>query len=440
MARADRAELVRGLGLLSTTALVAGNVIGSGIYSTPGALAAVAGPLSLLAWPLVALAYVPLTVLYADLATAYPISGGLQVYAQRGLGDLAGFAVAFLYWLSGVIGNAAFLTAFTAYAAVFFPGLAAPLAAFALAQLVLWSFTGLNVLGVRIGAGVGLVATALKVLPLFVLAIALLARAHPAHLEPFAPHGWPALWPAISLVAWLFVGAECVGVPAEEVRDASRTLRRASFAGYALAAGTYLLVALALGLGLPAAAIAGGASPLAVAARAALGPWGETLITLGALVSIAGVLNGWLLVVGRLPFAAARSGLLAPALAKIDPRTRTPVRSLVLSSAVSGACSLLYFNRTLVEAYNFVALASTALSLVAIGVACVAHLRLVRREPERFQPAQRRRGPWLAGCGLGVVTLLAAGSGAVVLALTALLVVASVPLYAWLRPRGQLVR
>jgi APA family basic amino acid/polyamine antiporter len=60
-------RLVRGLGFLSATALVTGNVIGSGIYVMPASLAEAVGPLSLLAWPLVALAFLPLMAVYADL-------------------------------------------------------------------------------------------------------------------------------------------------------------------------------------------------------------------------------------------------------------------------------------------------------------------------------------------------------------------------------------
>src|SRR5580765_4848102 len=132
----DRAQgrLVQGLGTWSATALVAGNIIGSGIYVIPASLADAAGPLSLLAWPIVAAAYLALNAVYADLAEAYPVQGGLQVYVATAFGPLAGLVAMTLYWISCVVGNAAFMTAFVGYAAVFFPVLAAPLAAFVLAQ------------------------------------------------------------------------------------------------------------------------------------------------------------------------------------------------------------------------------------------------------------------------------------------------------------------
>ncbi len=428
--------LVRGLGLASTTALVAGNVIGSGIYVIPASLAAVAGPVSLLAWGIVAAGNLCMTAVYADIASAYPVSGGLQVYAQRAFGNFVGLETAFLYWISQVIGNAAYLTAFVGYSQVFFPRFAEPVAAFLLAQALLWTLTLVNILGVRAGGAVQVVTTVLKVVPLLVVAVALLASGSTSNLVPFAPKGYAALFPAISLVAWIFLGAESVTVPAEEVRDPERTIRKSAYAGFALATVVYFLVALAVTLGLPSAEIAGSPSPLATAALRVLGPWGRTFVTLGALVSLLGVLNGWLLVTGRLPFAAARQGLAPAWLGRIAARTRTPAVSLAFSSLLTSALVLLYFNRTLLEAYNVIALASTATALLAIGVACAAQLVLLRREPERFGARERRRAPFTAVASLFMVGLMIAGSGLEVGLYTLLAVVLPAPYYLWLRTQA----
>lgn len=428
-------RLVRGLGPVAATALVAGNIIGSGIFVTPAALADVAGPVSLIAWIVVGLGYLCLTTVYADLVGAYPVSGGLQVYAQRAFGDLAGVVTAFLYWTSCIIGNAAFITAFVGYFQVFVPAAAPPLRAFLLAQVLLWTLTLVNVAGVRAGGAVQVVTTIGKLLPLALLAAALLAAGSTDNLHPFAPHGYGTLLPAISLVAWLFLGAESATVPAEEVVGSGRTLRRSAYVGYLLAFTVYLVVAFAVAVGVPSSEIAGSASPLAIAARRVMGAGGEVFITVGALVSTAGILNGWLLVTGRLPFAAARQGIAPSWLGRIHPRTGTPAVSLVVSSSLSGLLVLLYFNRTLFQAYNFIALASTATALVAIGIVCVADLVLLRRDRELFTPAQRRRGPVMAVLGLAIVVLMIAGSGTAVLLCTLAAVAVPVPYALWLRRR-----
>lgn len=407
----QRGQLIRGLGPWAATALVAGNIIGSGIYVLPASLAAAAGPLSLVAWGLTAAAFLALTAVFGDLGGAYPISGGPQAFVQRAFGGLAGLEAAFLYWVSTVTTNAAYATGFVGYLAVFLPATARPLPAFLVGQALLWAACLVNARGVRLGGETQVTTTLLKIAPLLLLAAVLFGRADAANLVPFAPRGLGSLLPAIGLVSFLFLGSESATVPAEEVRGAGPTVRRAGYSGFGLAVGVFLLVVVSLALALPAADIAGSPSPLAVAARRALGPWGETLITLGALASIAGALNGWTLVGGRMPFAAARAGLAPPVLAHIDPRTGTPVVSLVLSTIASGLLLLLTFHRTLLEAFNFIVLVSTATVLVVLGACCAAHLALMRREPERFSAAQRRRGPLVAALGMVVVVVMMAGCG-----------------------------
>lgn len=425
-------RLVAGLGPIATAALVAGNIIGSGVFVIPGSLAREVGPVSLLVWPVVAASYLILVRIWTELAAAYPETGGMQVYAQRAFGTVAGTVTAFMYWLSCVTSNAAFVTAFVGYVQVALPGISTPLRSFLVAQALLWTLTLVNVRGVRLGGAVQTTTVVLKVLPLLVLVAMLLPRADPQRLTPFAPHGAASLLTGISLVAWMFVGAESVTIPAEEIRDARRTIRRAAYRGYGLATIVYCLVGLAMTLGVDAADIVDSPSPLAHAADLALGDWGRRLVTAAALISIAGVLNGWLLVTGRLPLASARQGF-APAIFGRLSRAGTPAIALVTSSAATALLVSCYFSESLLRAYEFVALASTATSLTAVGIAMAAFLALQRREPSRFsiRPGLGRAFGLL---GIALSALMIAGSGVVVVACTALAVV--IPL-AWALRRGR---
>jgi APA family basic amino acid/polyamine antiporter len=435
MASREHGHLVQGLGRFAAIALVAGNIIGSGIYVIPASLADAAGPLSLLAWPIVALGYLALNAVYADLAEAYPVEGGLQVYSEKAFGPLAGLVAATLYWISCVVGNAAFMTAFVGYAEVFFPAFARPLPAFLLAQALVWSLTLVNLGGVKAGGYVQSATTILKIVPLLVLAAALLPHASASNLVPFTPKGWGALFPAIALVAWPFLGSETATVPVEEMKDARRTVRVAAFAGFGVAAFVYFVVALAVAMGIPSASIAGSASPLALAALTVMGPWGKTFVTIGALVSVAGILNGWILVASRVPFASARAGLMPAPLARLSPKTGVPTVSLVVSGLVAAVLGSTYFVKSLLQAYNFIALASTAMALVAIAMACLALIVLSRREPQAFRPAQRARAVLFAIVGLVVVLVLIRGSGPEVWASTAVTAVLPIPYYLWTRGR-----
>ncbi|MEW6369116.1 MAG: amino acid permease [Acidobacteriota bacterium] len=411
-------RLARGLGPFSAVALVAGNIIASGIYVVPASLAEIAGPVSLFAWLLNAIAFLCLAAVFAALGGAYPITGGPQSFVRLAFGDFWSLLTSYLYWFSCVTCNSALATGLIGYLVVFFPAIDRPWASFAVAQVLLWAFTIANILGVRVGGVVQSSTTVLKIIPLLVLAVALMAHASTVNLVPFAPHGTGALLPSVALVAWLYLGAESVTVPGEEVSGAGRTIRRAAYSGFALASIVYILVACSLSLGLPGVALVGTASPLAVAASRVLGPAGGVLLTLGALVSIGGALNGWILVTGRLPFAAARDGTAPALLGRVHPRFATPAVSLTISTACSSVLAALYFHRTLLHAYNFIALLSTATALVAIGLGTLAYLRLLRRDADRFSPRQRRWGPSTAVLGLAVVILMIAGTGVRIMLLT----------------------
>jgi APA family basic amino acid/polyamine antiporter len=405
-------------------------MIGSGIYVVPGQLAELAGPLGLVAWAINTAGYLCLTAVFADLGGAYPVSGGMQAFARRAFGDFAALEVGYLYWMCAVIGNAAFLTGFITYLAVLWPDAKAPWVAFAVSQALLWTLTAFNAIGVKAGGWVQTITVICKVAPLLLLSVALLPYASLANLQPFAPHGAASLLPAVSLVSWLFIGMESVTVPAEEIRGAGQTIRRAAYTGFAVTCGVYLLVLLALNLAVPASELSGTAEgPLATVARAKFGEVGAVIVTIGALVSIAGILNGWLLVTSRMAFATARDGLAPRRLARLNQRTATPVAALMLSSGLTGALVLLYFGGGLLEIYGFIALLSTATALVAIGIACAAEIVLLRREPERFTAGQRKRGPITAGLGLIVVALMIAGTGLEVIKLTLYAALLPIPYY-----------
>lgn len=429
------ARPIQGLGLWTVTALAAGNMIGSGIFVVPGTVAELAGPLSLAAWVVNAIGYLCLTAVFADLGGAYPVSGGPQVFVQRAFGDLAGFQASALYWFSSVITNTAFVTGFVGYLAVFFPEIGSPWPAFITAQALLWGFTGLNLIGVAASGDTGLAMTALKIVPLLVLSGALLFSGSVENLQPVAPHGYLPLITSISFVSWLFQGTESITVPADEVKGSGAVIRRSAYMGYTIAACLYMLVAFSMMYGFPWNQLNGSASPLAVAANRVLGPWGQAFITIGALISIGGALNGWLLVAGRLPYAAAREGLAPAWLGKLSPRTGAPVNALIVSTAISAVMLLQFFDRTLLKAYEFIVLASTATALLAIGGCCLAQFVLIHREPEQFTARQRGRAPFTAGLGFAVVVLMIYGCGWEVIRDTAGVVVVFVPAYYLLRRR-----
>jgi basic amino acid/polyamine antiporter, APA family len=95
----------RGLGLWMATALVVGNMIGSGVFLLPSSLASYGG-ISIVAWLLTTAEAVLLALVFARLGRAYPQTGGPYAYSRKAFGDFVGFQTAWGYWIAIWAGNA----------------------------------------------------------------------------------------------------------------------------------------------------------------------------------------------------------------------------------------------------------------------------------------------------------------------------------------------
>jgi len=155
-----------------------------------------------------------------------------------------------------------------------------------------------------------LVTTILKFIPLVVIGIVGLFSFNSANFTPFAPNGaWSGINAGAALTLWAFIGLESATIPAEEVHDPERTIPRATIIGTVAATLIYLLTTLAIMGIIPTAALAQSTSPFADAAGIIFGNvWATRAIALIAMISAFGCLNGWILLQGRVPFAAAQMG------------------------------------------------------------------------------------------------------------------------------------
>ena len=139
----------KSLGLMICISLVIGNMIGSGIFLLPASLAKYGG-VSIIGWGATALGAIMTALVFVRLSRKFPKQGGPYRYAYDNFGSLAGFSVAWSYWISIWCGNAAIAVAAVSYLGVFFPTLnAQPIYAVIVAFVLIWSLTLLNMRGVK---------------------------------------------------------------------------------------------------------------------------------------------------------------------------------------------------------------------------------------------------------------------------------------------------
>ncbi len=429
-------KLKRTIGLWMATALVVGNMIGSGIFMLPATLAGTAGPISLLGWIFTGAGAMLLALVFANLGRALPRTGGPYAYARRAFGDFVGFQTAWGYWIAVWAGNAAIAVAFVGYLTVFWPATGTHQLLGALVAIALiWLLTFVNALGARESGLVQLVTTVLKFVPLAAIGIIGLFFIDGGNYEPFAPHGasLSLLSTTAALTMWAFIGLESATVPADEVEDPERTIPRATILGTGITTALYIVATVAIMGIIPAATLAGSTSPFADAAGVAFGGGWDKVIALVALVSTFGALNGWIMLQARVPLAAAEDGMFPAAFARVHGKRRTPIFGLVVSSVLVTGLLLMNYTKGLAGAFEFVILLATLTTLVpyAYSAAAQAYLWLVERE--RFQPRKLVRDTVIALLAFAYSVWAIAGAGDDIVTKGFVLMLAGVPVYVGMR-------
>lgn len=417
------------LGPWMLTALVVGNMIGSGVFVLPAALAPY-GAASLLGWGFTMAGALLLALVHAWLAQRVANHGGAYAYARLAFGDSAGFVAAWSYWTCVWTANAAIAVAFAGSLGAIWPAAnATPWRGTAAALGVLWLCTAINAAGVREAGRMQLITTALKVIPLLVFGVCGLALVHGAAYRPFNPSGQslPAVTTATAaLTLWAFLGLEAATVPTGVVRDPQRTVPRATVAGMLIAGiATMLACTAVIGL-LPHGAAQASAAPMAAAAAQTWGPAAGWAMGLVATVSCLGALNGWVLLQGQTPYAAAQDGLFPAPFARVDARG-TPWFGLLLSSVLASVLIAANGSKSLVALFTLSILLSTAATLLPYVLSVLAWWRI-----ERHAGIARRTAAALA---LAYSLWALIGTGAQALLWGGVLLLLGLPVYLWQRYR-----
>ena len=418
-------QRARPLGMWMATALVVGSMIGSGVFLLPATLAPY-GASSLVGWGISLCGALLLAATFAKLAVHWPATGGPYAYVRRSFGDAAGFGIAWSYWVSVWSGMAAVAVAFAGSVGALFPALTAtPMRAASCALAALWVCTVVNVAGVRDAGRLQLLVTTLKLVPLLLFGVVALWFVDAGDYVPFNPSGESLPQVAqvtVILTMWAFCGLEVATVPAGAIKDARRTIPRATLLG-TLLAGVATILACTAVIGLvPTETLAKSGAPMADAARSLWGPGAGAGIALLAAVSTFGAINGWVMVCAQVSMAAARDGLFPRPFARTD-RNDTPVFGIVAGAMLATVLVIASYSRTLVELFTFILLISTSAILLPYAACSAAWLRSHGGNGGRL----------VATLALIYSIYALAGAGTEALLWGVVLLLAGVPVYLWMR-------
>jgi len=363
--QAANGGLGRRLGLASATAAVAGESIAVGIFLTPAGMAKSLGSpfWLLLVWVVVGMLAVCGALCYGELAARFPRDGGIYVY----LLETCGRRIAFLYgWMCLLVLDpgltAALAVGLASYAGYIFPS--SPLAAKLVAVLVIWSLCLLNVLSIRIGAGILRWTTWLKLGVLASMVIwafgfrlgswsnfVPLVAQHPGSL----PLG-RALGAAMVGGFFSFGGWWDVSKIAGEVRDPGRTLPRAMLLGVLVVTVVYILVSAAFLYLLPLSQVTSDQTFVAQAGAVLFGRAGGMVFAAIVVICVLSSLAAFIMSAPRFYYAMAKDGLFVRAIARTHPRFGTPANAILLQGFVATILVVIGSFQQIIAYFIFVAI------------------------------------------------------------------------------------
>ncbi|CAN5915885.1 APC family permease [soil metagenome] len=410
--------LERELGLLAVVTISVGGMIGGGIFVLPGLAAAKAGPAAPLAYLLAGLVVLPAALSKAELSTAMPKSGGTYLFIDRALGPLMGTVAGFGVWFSLVFKAAFALVGLGAYLQILVDVPARPVAIVAACALIALNIAGTKESG---WAQTAVVSAVLLVLAFFV--VDGLRAVEPSAFEPLLPAGLDGLLAASGLVFVSYSGVTKVASVAEEIKDPGRVIPLGILSSIGLMAVLYTaLVAVVVGVA-PLGELTETLTPIALAAGQFLGPVGEQVIAVTAVLALVSMANAGLLTSSRYPFAMSRDALLPSRLERIHPRFATPAAAI----GVTGGVLLLLV--AFVPVIDLAKLAS-AFQILVFGLINVALLIFRAADMTWYRPSFRSPGyPWVQVAGIVGGLVLLGQMGLVSIVGAVLIVAVGVALY-----------
>jgi APA family basic amino acid/polyamine antiporter len=375
-------DLPRKLGLLDTASFIIGSVIGGGIFLVPSVIArSLPSPAAILAvWLFAGVLSFFGALAYAELGAMMPATGGQYVFLRETYGPLPAFLSAWTLFLI-IIGAqiSSLAIGFSIYLAHFVP--LSPAVSKAAAVTLIALITLLNYRGTQSSARVQKTLLFLKLAGIAILIGGAFLSRQPSqlHFDGFAGAGWGQIGYAMVPCLLAYDGWNIVSFIAGEVKSPRRNIPLALGLSLALIAAIYVLLNAAFlkVLTVPEMAAAGRVG--SIVAERTLGSAGAAIVALTILFSIAGSLNGALMMPPRAYFAQARDGLFFAKFGEVHPRFLTPAFSILIQGVWGILLAITGTYEKLVAFAVFAAWIFYAMTVTGVIV-----LRL--REPQRERP------------------------------------------------------
>jgi arginine:ornithine antiporter/lysine permease len=396
------------LGFWVLTALVVGNMVGSGIFMLPRSLSEAASPAGVMtAWLTTGFGVLMMALVFGNLAIRKPnLTGGPQIYAKELFKQgsqssiLSGFMSSWGYWVGNLAGNVAIITTFAGYLSTFFPIMTSQATwftvgnfslkvgnglTFIVCSILLWGTHFIILRGMESAGKLNFAATAAKVAGFMVFIIVGLFAFEKANILPLMSSRLDGAGHAIGMMKqvnnaaintlWAFIGVESAIVFATRARKQS-DVKWATILGLFIALGIYIGIStLVMGM-LDQNTLIHSDKPMIDAIQTVLGPIGGKVLAGIGLISLFGSTIGWIMLSAEVPYQAAKQGLFLPVFLK-ENKKGIPSFSLIVTNVVGQLLMFSTVSKSISGAFDFIIVIATLAYLVPYLISSVYQLKLV---------------------------------------------------------------
>lgn len=334
------AKLVRAVGFWGLVAMCINAVVGSGVFLLPTESYKLLGPFSLWAPLLFSVPVFILVLCFAEASSHFSEPGGAYLYARTAFGDFVGFETGWMNWIARLTSLASLSNGFVLSLALFFPNVkeGAPRVAIIAGSILI--LMAIHLVGVKYGAASIYVFTLGKLIPLvgFIVVALIAFRSNPIPASLHLP-GAGTDWNGAALfMLFAYAGFENMGVPAGEFKNPRKDLPSALLAGTVAIAAIYVFAQFGAMSAVPD--LSKTSTPIASAAASLVGPVGALIVTLGALLSMAGTNSGTMLEGSRMLYALSLGRPRLRSVSYVHDKFHTPTVAIVIHALVALALAL----------------------------------------------------------------------------------------------------
>ena len=389
-------KLSRSITTLGFSALAINGLIGAGIFALPAAAAESTGSFSPWMFVICGLLMSTIVLSFAQLASYYRGTGGPVLYANEAFGPLVAFQTGWLLYVGRVTALAANSNALIIYLSFLFPifadGIMHGIALSAVILLLMVS----NVFGVRSAMGTISILTFLKLAPLLLFMVVGLAWFDVEQVFSIKDAPLDKVSTSLLLLVYAFVGFEGAVIPAGEGKNPTKSIPKALIQTIFFTTVLYFLVqSISVSV---LEDLASSKTPLSDASGIMLGSWGALLLTLTAIISIAGNLAGIFFSAPRMTYVLAIEKSLPAWFGKINEKNKVPTNSIYFMSVLALILALS-------GSFVWLAIISSLARLIGFAVCMVALIKLKANQQTLLEKARQMFVPLL---GLSVCIWLAA--------------------------------